>query len=260
MIQKVSIVAYQVAEIIDLKKFRSEYTGTLHSSSSTELFYFLGDNSYLYLFNYGCVALANMDQVNSGNIISLIKKYSTRPLGEKYREDFTIESGNEISSNNQRLNVPEITSEIIKVAMLNVAQSTTLDFYTEQSHQLLAETSKITTQLEKNGALKISRKNLLKFIGKTLNLNNRIIDNLYVLDEPESLWEKEHLSQVNAELMKVFDTKMRFREIEYTVKIVSNNLSIFTDLNLHNESKWLEVTIIVLILIEIINMVIEKLL
>ena len=109
------------------------------------------------------------------------------------------------------------------------------------------------------GTFKYAKKDLLKFIGRTLNIKNSIIDNLYIFDAPEEVWENEHLERIDKGLKKTFDLKMRYQDIDYKLKIVQDNLRLFTDLLQNRESTRLEWIIIILILIEVFDIFIKKL-
>ena len=259
--KEIKIVAYQLAENINIKRFKADYTGELFSSSSYELFYQENQSAWFYVLNYGLVAFAGYDDIRMSRLISLIENYCDNRLENFYREDLVVfrqkEKGLRFTYN--AIYVPEINTDVIRIAMINVCQSVAIDFYADASQRLLDEASVFTNELEKYGKVKISKKNLLKFIGKSMNIKNRIIDNLYIIDSPEIVWDNEYLGHINQGLSHNFDLKMRFRDTEYTLKIVENNLSIFTELIHHRESKLLEVIIIVLIGIEMLNLVFDKL-
>ncbi len=55
---------------------------------------------------------------------------------------------------------------------------------------------------------------LKKYIGRTLNLKNRISANLYIFDSPEETWENENLNKLDIGLKKTFDLQARFRTIQ----------------------------------------------
>lgn len=251
----VNIVAYQVSESIDIKAFKNEFDGQFISGSSFELFY-LYKNGYLFILNYGVVVFANIGELERTNLLRLIRDFSQEFLEKRYREDFTIlqsEDSIPVFSYNA-LSVPKVTDTIVKVAMLQVGQSAALDFYHEKAQKLLEETLLLTDRLEKIGKLNIGKRNLLKFIGRALNTKTRIIDDLYVIDSPANVWEDELLGKIHDGLSKTFDIAIRFREIEYTLKSVETNTSIFIELIHARESHKLEWIIIVLILIEVIHM------
>jgi uncharacterized Rmd1/YagE family protein len=144
--------------------------------------------------------------------------------------------------------------------MLNVSQSAALDYYYEVTNTLLIETSLQTQYLEKKGRLNISGRNLKKFIGRTLNLKSNIAENLYIFDSPPETWEDEDLNRIDVGLKRTFDLQVRFRSIQESLQIIKDNFELFKDIMQYRSSYVLEVIIIVLIFVEVINLIIEKLL
>jgi len=142
--------------------------------------------------------------------------------------------------------------------MLNVGQSVALDYFSQLTNQLLDETNHYTSNLERHGRIDINNKSLLKFIGKTLNVKNRIIDSLYIIDSPEETWDDKYIDKIDSGLRNTFDLKIRFKELDYSLGIVKENLDLFKDLMQHRKSNQLEIIIIILILIEVINLFLDK--
>lgn len=257
----IKCVAFQVAEVINIKAFKNDFTGDLLYGSNYELFYHIENDTYLYVLNYGVIIFANYNVLDASNFMDLIKKYSEGVLENRHKEDFLLveDPEKEISFTFNSLSVPKINHDVIKVTMLYVGQSVALDYYTETSQLLLNQMTDLTQKLEKFGKLKISKRDLMRFIGKTLNTKNSIIDNLYVLDAPDVAWENEYLAKISSGLSTSFDLRLRFREVEYTLRIIEGNLNIFTELMQNKESSTLEIIIIALILIEVLNLIVEKL-
>jgi uncharacterized Rmd1/YagE family protein len=123
----------------------------------------------------------------------------------------------------------------------------------------LEETNSHTQSLEKKGRLAISGKNLKKYIGKTLNLKNRISENLYIFDSPPETWEDENLNRIDVGLKRTFDLQERFRDIKEGLEIIRENLELFKDLLQYRNSTVLEWIIIILVAAEVVNIVVEKL-
>jgi uncharacterized Rmd1/YagE family protein len=144
--------------------------------------------------------------------------------------------------------------------MLNVSQSVALDYYSEQTNLLQEETNSHTLSLERRGRLSISGNNLKKYIGKTLNLKNRIAENLYIFDSPPEAWEDENLNRIDQGLKRTFDLQERYRDIREGLEIVRENLDLFKDLLQYRNSTFLEWIIIILVALEVVNLVIDKLL
>jgi uncharacterized Rmd1/YagE family protein len=143
--------------------------------------------------------------------------------------------------------------------MLNVSQSVALDYYEEQTNKLLEDTNHHTQILENRGRLYLSGKKLRQYIGRTLLLRNRIAENIYVFDSPPETWENELLNRVDADLKRTFDLQVRVRTIHEGLTIIKDNLELFQGLMQHRNSSMLEWIIIILILVEVMNMIVEKL-
>ena len=116
----------------------------------------------------------------------------------------------------------------------------------------------INNYLEQTGKLNVNRRNMLKFIGKALNTQNEIADNIYIFDAPEQVWDDEYLDKLHKGLLRHFDLRVRFSEIEYTLRIIEGNLNVFREISNHRESNMLEWIIIILILVEVFNLLISK--
>lgn len=254
------IVAYQIAEVINLKKFKNDYTNEPLLNNNSELFYKRENNQYFYLFNYGVVVFAGFNDLEKSEFIKFVKNYVEDEVTEKFEDDFDVQTDPSISVllKYNSITVSELTDDTIRIIMLNIGQSVSLDYYESLTYEILKNTTKMTDELEQNGKLKSSQKNLLKFIGKTINIKNSIIDNLYIFDSPDEAWEDEHLERIDKGLKKTFDLKMRYQDIDYKLKIVQETLKLFTDLIQNRESTRLEWVIIILILIEVFDIFLRK--
>jgi required for meiotic nuclear division protein 1 len=100
--------------------------------------------------------------------------------------------------------------------------------------------------------------NLKKYIGKTLVLKNRISENLYIFDSPPETWDDENLNRIYSDLKRTFDLKERFIDIQEGLTIVKDNLELFKDLLQYRNSYRLELVIIILILVEAINIFVQR--
>lgn len=252
-----AVFAYQLAEGISIRKFREEYTAELISATNFELFY-RNNHGYIYVFNYGVVVFADVDEPLREVFLHQLQPYTQHPLEKPLSENFTIdiqENSPPVFGYNSVV-LPEKTPALYRIVMLQVAQSVALDFYFDVSQQLLSETVNITNQLEQKGRLTISKRRLLKVIGKAMNTKNRIADNLYIIDTPPSVWENELLGKVHDGLYQVFDIHLRFREVEYTLKIIEDNVEVFIELINTRQNQLLELIVIILILIEVVQLLI----
>ena len=256
------ISAFYLAEQIQLKPLKESYAGTLLQENPSELFYRVDEDKFFYAFDYGAVAFANMTDTDISQNINLLGQLLKNPLPEKIRDDIEISEaadGSPLTFHFDSLTVPRLDERVVKIVLINTAQSVTMDFFAERADTLLAEIQQFTSRMEDSGTISISRKNMLKFIGRTLNNKNRIIENLFIFDSPEITWDDDYLDRIHRGLVRTFELQSRFKEIEYTFKIIEDNLIVFRELYLHKESSKLEWIIIFLICIEVFDLIISKL-
>lgn len=251
--------AYQYSESIDIKTFKSDFTVEVNYSSSDELFFKMEDGRYVYVFKYGVICFLNYDAVKIAEFFKLIKQYSKNPIENKLFEEFLIETGcKQNSFGYNKVEIIKSDSDTLRLIMLNVSHSVALDYYSDQSDILLEGTNHQIQYLENKGKLNISGNNLRRYIGRTLNLKNKISQNLYIFDSPPETWEDENLNKIDIGLKKTFDLQIRYRNIQEDLQIIKENLELFKDLMQYKKSNLLEWIVILLILIEVVNVLVDK--
>jgi required for meiotic nuclear division protein 1 len=254
------VLSYQIADGIDIKMFKQAFKAELYYSDADELFYITDANQYIYVFKYGVVCFLNCDEITISKFLGLISSYCKNLFNESLSEAYQIEIN--ASENRIRYNQIEVKGadiEVLRLVMLNVSQSVALDYYYVQTTKLLEETNYHTQILERKGKLGISGKNLKKYIGRTLLLKNRIAENLYIFDSPPETWDDENLNKIDTDLKKTFDLQDRTRNIHEGLNIIRENLELFRALLQYRHGTILEYIVIILIFVEVLNMLIEKL-
>lgn len=258
MTQKV--VSYQIADAIDVKGFSSAFNAELYYSDPAELFFKTGQDRYVYVFKYGAVCFLNYDDASIATMLEQTIPFCKNIFANKLTDEFLVETGTkDLRVGFNKIEVPSATIDVMRLVMLNVSQSVAIDYYEEQTSKLLAETNYYTQKLENKGRLGISGRKLKKYIGRTLLLRNRIAENIYVFDSPPETWEDESLNKIDADLKRTFDLQIRVRMIGEGLTIVKDNLELFRGLLQYRNSNILEWIVIILILVEVMDLIIQKL-
>jgi len=253
------VLSFQVADSIDIKQFKTAFTANLHFTDSDELFYHVDTFKFLYVFKYGIICFLGYDETEMSGFLQLITPYFKNYFDQRLSDEFDIETNAPaINYGYNKIEIPNPSIDAIRLIMLNVSQSVSLDYFDQQTNLLLEETNYQTQELEKKGKIDLGGKELKKYIGRTLNLKNRIAGNLYIFDSPEATWEDENLNKLDLGMKKTFDLQSRFRTIQEGLQIVKENLELFKDLLQYRNSVVLEWVIIILILVEVSNIFLEK--
>lgn len=262
-VQKIIFRAYSVAQSIHLQGFRERFANKLMLPGNSELYYQGSDNRYLLVLNYGVVVFGNYTDKDSSDMLLEILPFANKPAEQKkFSDNFSVEFVDDpglIEISFDALTLGRYDNEVIKAIMLNLGQSVCLDRYAEQGQNILGELKNSTEILGKSGKIRVSQKEALRLAGLALETKNGIAENLYILDEPDITWEDEFIHQLYKTLSTHFDLFKRYRALENTLKIVDDNLQLYIAYNQHRESSRLEWIIIILIVIEVIDTILSKL-
>jgi len=253
------VTSFQIADSIDIKFFRSSFYASTHYGDTDELFYQVERDKYLYVFKYGIVCFLGYSEEEISIFFQIIEPFCKNPFNHRLSDEFDIETdAPAINYGFNKIEIPSPDTEELRLIMLNVSQSVALDYYNQQTNSLLEETNSYTQRLEKRGRINMGGVKLKKYIGRTLNLKNRISANLYIFDSPEETWENENLNKLDIGLKKTFDLQARFRTIQEGLGIVKENMELFKDLLQNRNSITLEWVVIILILVEVVNIFIRN--
>ncbi len=262
MSQTIKLSAFLVANQMDIKGIKGFLDIKPLADSSSELFYNFSEGKFQYYFNFGVIVFAGYNEDEMKWAIKTVQAYQKNPVLNFLRDDheISVQAGSEVAFQFDEVVVARLDEKVIRITMFNLAQSVALDRYHDVTENLLTEVKGFANQLEVTGKLKISRKNMMRFLGRALNTQSDIAENIYIFDAPDLVWDDEYLDRLHQGLMKHFDLRIRFNEIEYTLRIIEDNLTVFREIIHQRESNLLEYIIIILILVEVFDLIITKIL
>lgn len=261
-----TIYTYHIADNIDIKGIKGAISGKVLSESNVDIFFEMPNNEYIAAYEYGSIAFVNIDKPRITALIESVKDWCQEMhVSDNLSEDLKVKfDGDEITYDDETDTLTctkemEKNIKVLRIIMFDLSQTVALDYYGSIGDKLLVDIKKFSKEMEQKGKLSISKKEMMKFIGKSLNVKNNIIDTLYVFDSPDITWNDAEASEVHDFLMHLFDIKSRFKETEYLIQTIGDNLDVYKELYHHKESSTLEIVVVVLILIEILNAFIHPL-
>lgn len=249
---KIKVVAYHLEKQLDLKQWRKDFSYPLKKRERSFVLYKISDDSYLYIKNYGSIVFFNCDTNFEDHILETFSVDISQKQ-QLPKETFSIKKGTELEVDFGKITVDEITIDIAHIIMLNLAQSVALTYYVNATSTLNESTSAYMYQLENDGSIRLSKKKMRVFIGKTMNLKNSISENLFIFDASDLAWSKEHLSVLDERLKDELDIVKRHQSLQFSLGVVKENLDLFQGILQHKYSSMLEWIIIILILFEVVQ-------
>ncbi len=257
---QITAIGYHLGERLDLKLIKNSLAFRCIYADPTDLIYETSQYSWFQVFDYGSVVFFGIEKTVQTDIIGSIRKILALAVNELESEQINIEvvADSPTKALFDKVIVNHINVDVARIIMLNVAQSVALDYYIEQTNIMLEQTAYFSDELERKGRFSIKGKRLLKYIGKALNLKNRIARNLYIFDSPDVTWDDQYLNDLHTQLNLELDIRIRYRSLQESLDIIQENLEIYKDINQHSHSSTLEWIIIILIAVEIVNIFVER--
>jgi required for meiotic nuclear division protein 1 len=248
------VKAIHVAEKLRLKDLRERFTREPMEFSNYELIVRYSEDSYLFVYNYGSVVFFNVSDELQEKELSAIQEYRMPSDQARATDLFMFEVDNVLSPKVyfDRVVAPKLSTEYTKITCMLLAESTALEYYEVLIESLLEKTNHFSRKLQTQGKMLESSEDLIKFIGLCLNTKQEIISNLYIVDSPDETWDSGELDRLHQEMKIMMDVDVRYRALEYKIKIIQESIEVIVDLAKSKRETLLEIIVILLIMSEII--------
>ncbi len=151
-----------------------------------------------------------------------------------------------------RVVVPVLSREVVEIVAFVLAQSAAMEYYERDVDQIFDGLQKATRQIADKGSFRGNEAALLRFVGSAMITRNEIISTLALLDTPQLAWNSEPLDKLFRALRDLFEIEDRYRALDHKLTVVQDNLSLFVDLTQQRRGLFLELTVLVLIAIEVV--------
>jgi required for meiotic nuclear division protein 1 len=260
------IKAIHVAERLKLKDLRERFSHPPIEFSNYEMIVRFAENSYLFIYNYGSVVFFNVPDEQQEKVLSSIQEYRAPSDQGRATDVFLVEVQENAIPQTQghsnkvyfdRVLISTLSFEVVKIVCMLLAESTALEYYEILIENLLVKTNTFSKTLRKQGRMLESTEDLIKFIGLCMDTKQEIISNLYIVDSPDETWENVELDKVHQELKIMMEIDVRYRALEYKIKIIQESVNVIVDLSKSKRETLLEMIIILLITFEIIISIIK---
>jgi uncharacterized Rmd1/YagE family protein len=209
----------------------------------------------VFYFSYGSIVMWGLEEVEEKQILDILKKFEKDPIAKIERDDFTFTYGETMKIDEDEIFL-EGKNFLQKLAIsYALAQSVKLAVFEEGVNTMVEKSSLLPQQLAHEGKIPFSRKDIFKRMGELFIERTRVNLNSNILDIPEFFWENPELEPIYRKTAYYLDMSKRVEGMNKKLTVIHDFLDILSaELN-HQHSSRLELTIIVLIIIEVLIMV-----
>ena len=258
--------AYSSPTKINLEQCKGMFLpgpGRVERYSRECVIFYRYDEEKIYIFKFGAAVFFNFPPAEHEYYLSKLGiSIHQTPLvntggflGEDITEDnfvLNIESGvHRVGFNSVTLG--DLDPNKVQLVAQVLAQSSALEIIEREVDAFLAESEQMTALLKGRGLFKGGRDRLVQFLGESLATRHRVVTQLSLLKEPDKTWEKEDLYFLYKELFANFDIEDRIEKIERMFQLSSQVTELLLGIVNSRRAEFLEITVIVLILIEIVK-------
>lgn len=257
--QNYSMQAINLFDSINIKAIRSLLSGKIIDSSPQEMQLQYGENSFLFVYRFGCLVYFNMTneliEQETAKLKAALGEGMPYPTTETYQVNL-VDAGTRVEF--EYVELKKMSRDSLRLVAMTVGQSAALEYFETRAERVLHDTAKEMQGLSKTGSVPFLTKRLMKIIGSTASTRQYIISNLAILDPPEETWKSKDLEKLYKELQQNFDIEIRFRALDRKLILVQDNIEILADLTSKSRSTLLEALIVFLIIFEIALAILTK--
>lgn len=217
---------------------------------------------YVYVFHWGSIVCINLTFHEIKDIVLYLKRIDKNlkeasQLG--YVEDFKliVNENSELEINYDSVVVDNQKEHHLDIIATVLAKSVALKKIEIDTDILLDEIENIMVFLDK-GHLNLSDESMSKMSGKILRFKYATLSNIMVLDKPDIAWKNEDAEDFFMHLSDLFEIKDRYEKIRHKTEVLLDITEVFSSLTHAKRGNRLEWAVIILILIEIVMSVVEK--
>ncbi len=249
--------AYHLTEGLKLTSILPLFSEKPFRASGTELVYRLEEDRFFIIYNFGSVVFFDMEAQREESVLATLRGFVSPKDNIVTSEEFLLDRGEKQEVDFRNVIVKKISPENISIIALVLAQSTALDYFETVVDKTLQQSGTISESLELKGKMNRREKDLAKFIGFCLNTKQKVIGSTYLLDSPEPTWESPTLENLHRSMVDMFELRERYRVLEYKLRMVQDTLEVLVDLSQSRRREVVDVSILVLILVEVIIFIID---
>lgn len=209
----------------------------------------------VFMFPSGAVVFQDMGQATrEAEVLRLRRALPNLSDAQVFTEEFSVHEveGARPDIENGVLIVDQLTFERAGVVAVSIAQSAAMEYYERIVDQMFTETDRLVERLEKVGTMPIFTRRLHRFIGAAIGTRSEVLSVLHLFDKPDAAWDDPGAEKIYEQLRAEFDLVDRHQALELKLRSVQEALGLVTDVARDKRLVWLEMSIVLLIVLEIV--------
>jgi uncharacterized Rmd1/YagE family protein len=221
-----------------------------------------GPDGCAVLFRYGAVVLFGLDAAGEAAFLAALRPAVSEPAAAPETEaiEIALAPGAEERVADGRLSLQAFDVERLQVVADALAKSVVLEHYETTVAAVFDEVEPLAEHLRERGRSRIHGRELLRHIGRTLDIQQRMVGRVGIEEKPEALWERSDLERLHQRLVEEYELRERHSALERKLDLIARTANTLLTLQYNRRTLRVEWYIVALIVVEILITVGELLL
>jgi|CXWL01.1.fsa_nt_gi uncharacterized Rmd1/YagE family protein len=213
-----------------------------------------GKSKWVTILKYGVVVFWNFKETEEREFIDDLKQNLSDTLKEPLKDEISIKETPTQQGvvKDEYIHLKVISPENIALVSLILGRSLALERFEREVEQVIDDFGILMRHFEEKGSANLSAKALLKKVGFAMNIRNLAIGQMALLDKPDLTWEDKELEQLYIKLLEEYELEDRYEILKEKLDMIFQNIEFIVNYLDTKRSLALEITIVVLIVIEIL--------
>lgn len=204
------------------------------------------------LFRYGVAVLFNTSEAEQKAYLKELKERIEKPYRRHETEDTRVMVSQTEGVSAEGINLSGLNLPRLQVVATVLARSVTLAWYEATMAASFDRIEPLARQLDRPRASGRVLKEVLRHIGGTLLVQQKMIGRVEIADKPDILWEQPELERLYARLEDEYELTERLATLDRKLELIERTAEITLDLVQSRRMLRVEWYIVALIVFEVL--------
>ncbi len=206
----------------------------------------------VFCFSFGVVVFWGFSAEEEISFLAEIKDFEKEPISKHEVDEFSFSYGDKMRIEEDEILLPK-KDALTKLAIsFAIAQSVKLTIFEDTILRTIEHSKQIPKDLALHGKIPLSRRETSRKMGGLFLERNYINLHTEILDTPEFFWEHAELEPSYRRMFYYLDVGKRAELLNRRLTLMHELYEILSNELNHQQSSRLEMTIIILIVIEVV--------
>lgn len=251
---RIVVRAHLVGERLILKSLE-----TKAALSTNPLIVKAGQAGCAVLLRYGVVVVFNLDTTEETQYLESLMPLIKEPSLESVFEELTLafHPGTKERLEQNTLWLKDFSAERLQIVAEALAKSVVLEYYEQKVFSLFDQIKPFTTAIQNPQQRPPKEKELLRYIGGTLLIQQKMLGIVEVGDKPDPIWDFPDLNRLYLRLEDEYELRERLLILEQKLTLISRSVETALGILQQGSSHRVEWYIVILIVVEILLSIYE---